>query len=303
MTTAELLASGLSAGEIRSRARRGDLLPLRRGVYASTAQARALEGLAGAKQLLTIAAAAALAGPDAVVSHQSAATLQRIDLIGPTMSLVTLTWPPVRGWRSPPGVRLHAGKLPAAHVTAEVGLLITTPARTVIDLARTLDFRGGVVAADSALHNKLTTVDELRSVLAACPLRSGIGRAAAVLDFADGLAESPLETIARIAFRDGGLPPPELQVWLGGTTEPAARVDFYWPKYRTIAEADGAMKYKDPLRASAQLRRDAILRADGFELVHFGWSEIIDNPGYVIATIKTAFRRAAILSTRPGAAG
>jgi hypothetical protein len=142
----------------------------------------------------------------------------------------------------------------------------------------------------------------LRSVLAACPLRSGLRRAAAVVDFADGLAESPLESIARVVFRDGGLPPPALQVWLGGTTEPAARVDFYWKKYRTIVEVDGSLKYTDPLRAGNQLRRDAILRADGFEVVHFGWPEITEIPAFVIESIKTAFRRSMISSAQRGAA-
>jgi hypothetical protein len=178
-----------------------------------------------------------------------------------------------------------------------------TPARTVIDLARSLDFQAGVVAADSALHQKLTTQEELRSVLAACPLRSGIRRATEVVEFADGLAESPLESIARVVFRDCGLPPPALQVWLGGTTEPAARVDFYWKKYRTIVEVDGAVKYTDPLRASNQLRRDAVLRADGFEVVHFGWAEITENPAFVVASIKAAFRRHMTISAKDGAAG
>jgi hypothetical protein len=303
MTTAELLAAGLSADQIRTRARRGDLLPLSRGIYADGARARKVEKLAGGVQLLRIAAAAAAAGPDAVVSHQSAALLQRIDLVGPAYPLVTLTCPPRRGRRGRPGVRVHAVALPAEHVTAQVGMLLTTPARTVIDLARTLDFRAGVVAANSALHRNLTTPEELRSVLAACPLRSGIRRAAEVVEFAHGLAESPLESIARVVFRDSGLPPPELQVWLGGPTEPAARVDFYWKKYRTIAEVDGSIKYADPLRASNQLRRDAILRAEGFEIVHFGWQEITENPAFVLASIKTAFRRSMLLSARPGAAG
>jgi hypothetical protein len=303
MTTSELLAAGLSADKIRTRVRRGDLLPLSRGVYADGSRARKLEELAGGVQLLKIAAAAAATGPDAVVSHQSAALLQRIDLVGPAYPLVTLTCPPRRGWHRRPGVRVHALALPAEHVTAQVGMLLTTPARTVIDLARALGFQAGVVAADSALHRNLTTSEELRSVLAACPLRSGIRRAAEVVEFADGLAESPLESIARVVIRDCGLPPPELQVWLGGTTEPSARVDFYWKKYRTIAEVDGSIKYADPLRASNQLRRDAILRAEGFEVVHFGWQEITENPAFVLASIKTAFRRSMLLSARPGAAG
>jgi len=303
MTTAELLAAGCSADQIRTRARRGDLLRLGRGVYAGGVRARELMTMAGGDQLLKIAAAAAVTGPDAAVSHQSAAALQRIDLLGPTYPLVALTCPPRRGWHSRPGIRLHAATLPAEQVTAYLGMLLTTPARTVVDLARMLDFRAGVVAADSALHRKLTSREELRAVLAACPLRSGVNRAAEVIEFANGLAESPLESIARVVFRDCGLPPPALQVWLGGTTEPAARVDFYWRKYRTIAEADGNVKYNDPLRASAQIRRDSILRADGFEIVHFGWQEITENSAFVISSIRTAFQRSMIMSAHHGPAG
>ena len=66
-----------------------------------------------------------------------------------------------------------------------------------------------------------------------------------VVEFTDQRAESPLESIARVALRDCGLPPPDLQVWLGGVVEPGGRVDFYWKRYRTVAEVDGDLKYQD----------------------------------------------------------
>ena len=160
-----------------------------------------------------------------------------------------------------------------------------------MDLARTLTFGEGVVAADSALHHKLVTKPELTTVLDSCRGWPGTRRAAAVINFADNRAESPLESIARVAFNDSRLPPPELQVWLGGTTEPVGRVDFYWKRYRTIAEVDGALKYADPGRARAQLRRDALLRDDGFEVVHFTWQQITQAPEQVAASIRKAFRR------------
>jgi hypothetical protein len=170
-------------------------------------------------------------------------------------------------------------------------LPVTTAARTVVDLARTLSFRAGVVAADSALHRKLVTKAGLTAVLAACPRWQGVRRATTVIEFADGRSESPLESIARVAFADCGLPPPDLQVWLGGTVEPIGRVDFYWKLYRTIAEVDGAIKYADPQRAKAQLRRDSMLRDDGFEVVHFTWQQITQTPEQVAASIRKAFRR------------
>ena len=100
--------------------------------------------------------------------------------------------------------------------------------------------------------------------------------------FADPLAESVLESISRAVFHEQGLPPPELQVWVGDEDEIIGRVDFLWRQYRTIAEADGAIKYAQPARALAQLNRDARLRAAGFEVVHFTWPEITRVPAQVV---------------------
>jgi very-short-patch-repair endonuclease len=69
--------------------------------------------------------------------------------------------------------------------------------------------------------------------------------------------------------------------------------DFYWRKYLTIAEVDGAIKYADPQRAQAQLRRDSLLRDDGFEVVHFTWQQITQTPEHVALSIRKAFRRGA----------
>ena len=51
------------------------------------------------------------------------------------------------------------------------------------------------------------------------------------------------------------------------------------------------MKYGDPARAIKQLDRDRQLRDAGYEVVHFGWQDINENPGYVSTAIRTAFER------------
>jgi hypothetical protein len=290
LTTAELAAVGFSADRIRTLTRRGDLYQVGRGVYADGEQARDLLAFADGPQLLHLAAAVAVTGQGTVVSHESAAYLYSIDLLS-GQDAAALTCPPQRGRNARAGLRLHTATLPGDQVTAAGRLPVTTPARTVVDLARTLSFRAGVVTADSALHRNLVTKPELAAVLATCARWSGARQAAAVIDFADGRAESPLESIARVAFQDCGLPSPELQVWLGGSVEPIGRVDFYWQQYRTIAEVDGAIKYADPQRARAQLRRDSLFRDEGYEVVHFTWQQITEQPQQVAASIRNAFRR------------
>ncbi len=160
-----------------------------------------------------------------------------------------------------------------------------------MDIARSSPFRAGVVTADSALRLKLTTKDELRAVLASCRQWPGVTRAADVIEFADRLSESALESICRVAFRELGLPPPELQVRVGGEHGEIGRADFFWKQFATIAEADGALKYADPDKARQQLWRDARLHEAGFQVVHITWSEITRYPDNVAAALRAAFQR------------
>lgn len=111
--------------------------------------------------------------------------------------------------------------------------------------------------------------------------------------FSDHRAESALESIGRVVFREYRLPAPELQVWVGGDLGIVGRADYFWPGYRTIAEADGAVKYADPRQAMRQLDRDARLRDAGFEVVHFTWQEITLTPWQVTERIRAAFVRGA----------
>jgi hypothetical protein len=222
-----------------------------------------------------------------------------LDLLGgPPGKLVAVTTAK-RGsgnWRTYEGVRVHRAKLPAGQVTKRFGVPCTSVARTVVDLARCSSFIAGVVVADSALHAAKTTRPKLDDVLAQCARWPGIQLARQVVEFSDGRSESVLESAARVIFHEHGLTPPDLQVWVGGEDDPRiGRVDFLWAEHRTIAEADGKVKYKDQDLAVWQLQRDTRLRDAGFEVVHFTWAEIFYEPERVIARILAAFDRAARL--------
>jgi hypothetical protein len=289
ISTAQLTAAGQSPHQIRAMAERGQLLRISRGYYATADLAELVPRLDIGALLLSAAAATASLGPAAVVSHQTAALLHGLSLLGPPTAVLAITRPPGEGSRSGrPGVRIHCAALPAGHVGGRLGVPVTTVPRTVIDLARVLEFRAGVVVADSALQQKLTSRKELRAVIAACPRWPGLRRAAQVVEFADGGAESPLESLARVVFRDVGLPPPELQAEIRDS-EFIGRVDFLWRKFATIAEVDGAGKYADRDRAIRQLRRDKRLREAGYQVVHFDWKEINGDPGYAETAVRAAF--------------
>jgi very-short-patch-repair endonuclease len=290
VTYAELTRAGFARARINSLLRTGDLISLSEGVYVTATVAAQLRQLSGGELLIRGAAALATSGVGAVISHHFAARLYGLDLLT-TPTAVAITRPPGHGSRSgKTDVQVHVAKLPAGHVGSRVAIPLTTVARTVVDLARSEDFVSGVVLADSALRKRLTSKQQLQRVLAELPRSRGALRAADVVEFADERSESALESIARVGFRESDLPPPELQVQLGGD-EFVARVDFFWRSFRTVVEVDGAMKYDDRSAAVRQLRRDASLRRAGYEVEHFGWQEITQAPDEVAATIRIAFGR------------
>ncbi len=283
-------AAGLTHPQFRSLTRSGDLIRVWHGVYATrSAVAWGKASPARGHALLAMAAGAAV-GRDSVASHQSAALIHGLDLFPAAPSMVILTRPKARpsGRLKSDGVFFHTAELPDGHVTRYLGAQVTSVPRTVVDLARGSSFMSAVVTADSALRADATTKEALIAVCNACAGWPGIRQARRAVDFSDPRAESVLESCARVIFAEHGLDPPELQFTVTG---PDFRycADFYWPRYRLIAEADGEMKYSDPKRALRQLNRDQRLRDLGYKVVHFTWRELFRDPVAVIQRILRAF--------------
>jgi len=289
-------ARGISPPLLRSLVRSGELIRMRQGVYATKHAVDWAGDDPVRAHALRILTATATAGADAVASYYSAARLHRLSLLtSPPAGTVTLTLPPARKWNRarPADIVFHASELPPEHVTRLYNLPVTTVARTVADLARTLPFMDAVVVADSALSQEKTTKPELQLILKQFATGwPGVRQARRALEFADERAESPLESAARVVFAEAGLDPPELQVTIHGEqAQFAARVDFLWRAQRVIAEADGLVKYNDRNDLLDERERDHQLREAGYTAVHFTWREIFQTPEAVIARLRTALAR------------
>jgi hypothetical protein len=167
------------------------------------------------------------------------------------------------------------------------GIAVTTPARAVLDVARSLAFEPAVALADAALAKPrrnlppLATPAELASLLERGRRRPGTAAARRVVAFADGRSGSVGESRSRVAIDAAGLPPPVLQ-WevYSASGMFIGRVDFAWPAFRTVAEFDGKVKYGRLLRAGQdpgeavyqeKLREDA-LRGEDLRMVRWGGS-------------------------------
>jgi very-short-patch-repair endonuclease len=276
---------------MRSLVRSGDLVRMRRGVYATRRAADWAEGNQTRAHVLRALAIRATVGHAAVVSYQSAALLHSLSLLdSPPIDTVMLTLPTAKPWNRPAdvGVVFHSADLPPGHVTRLYNLPVTTAARTVVDLARTLPFMDAVVVADSALHAEKAAKPELCQILDSCTRWPGVKQARRVVSFADERAGSALESAARVVFDESGLDPPELQVTIHLPAH-AFLVDFFWRAHRVIVEADGLAKYAADKDLIAQFQRDRLLRDAGYKVVHFTWRELFKTPELVIARIRQAF--------------
>jgi hypothetical protein len=292
-TNADALKAGYTRGLIRHLVECGRWKVLRRGVFCEDGPPTRADPvwLRAAAALLVMAAGSALSHETAEAFHDLPHGREPL-LAGQVLVYLTRPATSRNGRHLHPGIVERAASLPAAHVTTKHGLRTTTVARTVIDLARCRPFDEGVILADAALHLGATTHAELVAVRDACNSWPGIGRAAKVVAFADGAAESPLESHSRVALAHGGLPAPTLQAEILLRDGGRLRVDFLWAQWRVIGEADGRIKYQRPDDLWREKLREDALRELGYEVVRWTWDEIVNHPEVVVARILRAANRA-----------
>lgn len=164
--------------------------------------------------------------------------------------------------------------LPGGDITVRGAYPVTTPARTLVDLARAWPELHAVAAVDAALLRGLTTRDDMRRVLDQQSNVPGIPRAARALTIADGRAESWLETCGRLTFAALGLPPfvPQVELWVEGRLLKVA--DGWYSEAALAIEFDGQVKYRRPRYGRTpeqelweEKRREDLLRSFGVRFV------------------------------------
>ncbi len=202
----QLLADGLTADQVAGRLRRGALQGVYRGVYAV--------GQPRVSALASYMASVLACGPGAALSHRSAGAVWEIRPSG--RERVEVSVPPGRH-PARDGVEVHRTALEAHDTTSLQGIPVTTPARTLIDLADVLTHRALERALDEAEYLRLDCTG-----LRPHPGRRGAGRLALVLGHHDPGAtrtRSPLEGQFLEPCRDHAVPRPAVNVLLHGHTE------------------------------------------------------------------------------------
>jgi hypothetical protein len=290
-----LLAVGVTDGELQRVRRAGDIVRIRRGAYLPADDERLRHP--ESRHLLLVRSMISSLAAGSVVSHVSAAVLHGLPVWRVELDRVHVTRRGAGGGRVSRGLHLHIAPLDPSDVVEIDGIAVTSVARTVIDLARSVPFTQAVVVADGALSAQAVDREALLVAHERSARWRGGPRALRVVEFADGLTESPGESRSRVAIWRAGLPRPVVQ-WKVRSADGRliGRVDFGWPELRTVGEFDGLVKYgrlvpegRTPadVVVAEKLREDD-LRGEGLAVVRWTSGDI-DRFDRVVARLRRGF--------------
>ncbi len=230
-------------------------------------------------------AAVLASGPEAVLSHLSAAALWRIR--PNSRSIINVTTPhKSRSWK---GIRRHHSLLPADEVTAEEGIPVTSVPRTILDLAATepLDTVENLLREMEylELRDRLSLWDLIERY----PGKRGVRKVRAALERLkeepSGRKRSKLEERFAPFLRRHYLPLPRFNDWI--ILGPKRfQVDCHWPGTGQIVELDGWDGHKTHTAFREDRARDRALRVAGYTVTRLTWNQLEDEPEAVSADLR-----------------
>lgn len=167
------------------------------------------------------------------------------------------------------------------------GLPVTSPTRTLIDLATTCSPKVLTAALDGALRDRLTTEEFLhrRIVELRSRGRYGIPKLLAVIEGVEAArgGHSWLERRYLEVIAAAGLQRPETQAIVAKRDDRLIRVDCRFPGTRLIVELLGYRYHRTELQMRHDAERINRLQFDGFMVVQFTYSQMVQRPEKVVA--------------------
>jgi hypothetical protein len=261
---------GLSRVTLKRAADAGLIDRLARGVYG-----RPGDGTA------SLVAAAADAGPEALLSYRGAGTYYGLDAIRP----VRFEWSVPHGRRTHNPLIHERRRFEDLDIVVIDGVAITSVAQTLVDVA-TIEHPDVVErAVESAIRMKLITDAELRAFATQRAVsRQGGRRLRAVLELRPSDAPptgSDDETICLQIYRKRGVPTPvrQYEIFLDGIL--VAIVDFAWPLWQFIVEIDGFATHGNPVAHENDLHRQNWISDTKVTFRRFNHNDVRYRPGFV----------------------
>lgn len=231
---------------------------------------------------------------DAVLTHESAALLHGAERLPETPITLTVR----HGWHHRlPGLVVHQiDDLARRHQTVVLGLPVSTPARSVVELGATAGADLVGRAADDLVRSRRTTYAAIASVLAevARPGKPGVELVGQMLEERVGGHVPPASELERALFATlagGGLPSPERQVPLPGRGPAFGLVDGAYRDARVVLEADGRRWHARMSAARRDRERDAQVVRAGWVPLRFVYEQIVAEPHEVCAIVRETRER------------
>jgi very-short-patch-repair endonuclease len=274
VTRPQLMALGMGPDAIDRRIATQRLHPVHRGVFAVGHRLRTRES--------TWMAAVLAAGPDAVLAFRSAPALwgmrqsSRLEVIAP------------RRHRRP-AIETHRIVLLEDEVTFEAGIPVTTPARTLLDLAAVVPEQHLERAFHEAEVRRLTSPTSLDALVARYGGRRGTGAIKQVLARHEAIGQAvPTSILERrfLALLDAhDLPRPRINRITGN-----GEIDATWPEQRLIVECDGFATHGTRKAFEEDRAKDRALQVAGWRVVRITWRQLIDDPDTIARQIAALLR-------------
>jgi hypothetical protein len=280
VSRAQMIAAGVSDDTVDRLIARGQLHREHRSVYAV--------GHSAPTPLAAETAAVLACGENAVLSHRTAAVIHRLIPHGDNEIHVTIRG---RHGPRPTGVHVHRTRtLNRAEVAVVEQLPVTSPLRTIFDLAGTADLATTERAVEEAITQHMVTESALRAQATDARGRRAATRITAILDAYDepGITKSKAERRFRRLLRAGELPPPRTNFPFHGHS-----LDCYWPDLGVVVEVQGYKFHSSRKKFEHDTRKAAKLAAAGLSVSYVTWLQMENEPFAVVARTAQALAMAA----------
>jgi predicted transcriptional regulator of viral defense system len=279
ITLEQLEVHGLSVQAIHERLLAGRLYRIHQGVYSLTPRVMTERG--------KFMAAVLACGPDAVLSHRSAAYLW--GLVDEWEEPIDVTAPNRRG-RSPDGVAAHRdGSLQPIDKTLVHGIPCTTVVRTILDFAGVAqEWEVRKVVAEAEVL-RILDKSKLRALLKRSRRRRGVARLRLILDTIHPQTKrsrSELERLFLDMCAKREVPEPEVNVWLPAPDGKRYQADFLWRGSKLIVEADSRRFHDTDSAFVSDRKRRQQLELAGWRVSQCTWEEVETEPRRLAETVR-----------------
>lgn len=299
-TRAEALAAGFTDDHLRRARAEGVLTTVRRGHFMRTEVFAALDPRA--RHVALARAIHSESSSGVALSHVSAAVVHGMETWDIPLEKATFTVN--RSYAGKRGRRrvLHGSLIDPSELTEVDGLPVTTPARTVVDLARSLPLIPAVCLGDHALRLGLTDPLELAHAVDTARSRTGIAKARHAVQLMAAAGVSVGESRSRLHLGTLPLPRPLIAQWVyddAGTL--IGRAPFLYPEHGVVGEYEGEGLHGAELtvpQLEVRLRRKRMDEM-GWTIARWGWPDLSS-----VHTVTERIARAFVLAaSRPAPSG